>query len=140
MLSVGGPSLAAGITYRVLHPHSAAAPTQWYLEPHAASPKSLSTSPIPCEQRGQAKKVGGVLAPRPWVVPSAASAAHPLGSHTLRGKAHGPRCAQGVLCRGQREPAYCSGCWRHWETLGAAVWSSDKTWNSPCWLPVLGNL
>lgn len=77
--------------------------------------------------------MGGVSAPQPWVVPSA-SAAHPLGSHTLRGKAHGPWCAQGVLCRGRREPAYCSGRWRHWETLeGAAVWSSDKTWNSNCW-------
>lgn len=80
----------------------------------------LASGPTPCEQRGQAKKVGGILAPLaakarwPWVV-STTFAAHTLGSHTLRGKAHGLQCAQGVLCRGCREPAYCSGCWCHWE-------------------------
>jgi hypothetical protein len=68
MLSVGGPGHTAGFASSVyLHPHPSAVLTQWYLEPHAASPKSLSlpqVPPKPCEQRGQAKKVGDILAPQ----------------------------------------------------------------------------
>lgn len=47
--------------------------------------------------------MGGILAPLPG---KAVTLGHShlccctLGSHTLRGKAHGPRCTQGALCRG----------------------------------------
>lgn len=95
--------------------------TQWYFQAPCSkhlSPKSLSSpqAGLPqapsCERRGPAKKVVASYFPpnqglmTPWAVPTT-SAARTLGSHALRGKAHGPRCAQGVLCR---EQVYRSGC------------------------------
>lgn len=100
--------------------------TQWYFPAPCSkhlSPKSLCSPQAgllqapatPCELRGPAKKVVASYFPpnqglmTPWAVPTT-SAARTLGSHTLRGKAHGLRCAQGVLCKGSREQVYRSGC------------------------------
>lgn len=119
----------------VLLPHSMVlrAPGSKHLSPKSlSSPKAglLQAPPTPCEQRGQAEKVGGILGPSqakprdlglfpPPLLPA------PLGP-TLRGKAHGPRCAQGALCRGcrNRPTAVAVG---HREALSrrADVWSSD---------------
>ncbi|KAM7323643.1 hypothetical protein ACRRTK_017749 [Alexandromys fortis] len=93
-------------------------PIQQALEPKElvlASGSLLQAPATPCELRGPAKKVVASYFPpnqglmTPWAVPTT-SVARTLGSHALRGKAHGLRCAQGVLCKGSREQVYCSGC------------------------------
>lgn len=126
----------AGITCTVyLHPHPLAALMQWYSEPHAASPKSLSSPQVPpilCEQRGQAGKVGGILAPQPakplglFLAPLLPT---PLG-RTLSGE-------RPIVLSVPSE--CCTGAVGGWPTawvgvtgelfLEAAVWS----WNSICW-------
>lgn len=106
--------------------------TQWYFQALCSkhlSPKSLSSPQAgllqapstPCELRGPAKKVVASCFPpnqglmTPWAVPTT-SAARTLGSHALRGKAHGLRCAQECSARavGNRSTALAVG---HWEAF-----------------------
>lgn len=113
----GRPGPAAGITRAMyLLPHSMvlSSPMQQALEPKELVLASGRSPSGPTYTLCAKKVVASCFSPNqglmtPWAVPTT-SAARTLGSHTLRGKAHGPRCAQGVLCKGSREQVYRSGC------------------------------
>lgn len=99
--------------------------------PH--SPKSLSLTPIPVSRGDRPRRWVASLLPNLGLFP-APLLPTPLGP-TLSGERPMALGVPRECCAGARGNQLTAlARWRHWETLeGAAVWSSDKTWNSNCW-------